>query len=376
LSEAVRSISTRFAKARFDKPAIFALAALITGIAGAIVVALAGFSVSRVYAELLFGAVGSASALAGSLVFTTPILFTSLAATVAFQAGVWNVGGDGQLMMGAFGATLVALNAPGACGFLLLPFVLLGGVSAGALWALISAALKIWSGVNEILTTLMLNYVAFLWIDYLLVGPLKDSKMGGWPLSPPFPSGARLPSVPGTGVHLGLLLALATAVMLFVLFRHSQWGYEVRVQGQSLGASRYAGIPIARNITLAFALSGGLAALAGVGEVAGVGYRLFQLNREGYGFIGVLVSWLAGHSPLGAVIVSFLFGALLQGGAALKLAGVPPAIVRMLQAVLILAVMVGLEASRRWQLTPADEALPSPLPSGQTGAPQADLTEE
>jgi ABC-type uncharacterized transport system permease subunit len=317
-----------------------------TGVVTSILLVLTRQSVLSVYAILVAGAFGSRAGLAGTLTYATPLMFTGLAAAVAFRMRVWNIGADGQLFMGAFGAAWAALSLPHMPAGVLLPVLVLAGFAAGAAWALVPALLRTVLGVNEIMSSLMLNYVAALWVAYLVFGPWKDPAMGGWPYSPPFPSAAWLPSWEHTGVNLMLLVALAAAPALGWALRHTRWGYETSMIGGGPAVAQYAGMDIARNVLAVMLLSGGLAGLAGVGEVAGVAHRLYELDTQGYGYTGIMVAWLGGLRPEIVVVVGALFGALLQGGVALQMAGLSPAIVQMLQGTVVLMALGSLAVIR------------------------------
>jgi simple sugar transport system permease protein len=312
---------------------------------GAAALAAARVPVWSTYRTMLVGAVGSAAGLEGSLLYATPIMFCGLAAAIAFRAKVWNIGGEGQLAMGAFGAALAALHVS-VPGPLALGTVLLSGMVWGALWALVPAVLKIWLGVNEVLSSLMLNYVAALWIDFLVFGPWRDPGMGGWPYSAPFPRNALLPQLGHGGLDLGLPLAIGLAVLMQGLLAYSRWGFEIAVVGQSRAAARYAGMSVAGTTVLVMGLGGAIAALAGVSQVAGTAGRLYHL-APGYGYIGILVSWLARHHPLAIVVTGAGYGMLLQGGASLQMVQVDPSLVGMLQAAIILCALAGLTFAQR-----------------------------
>lgn len=346
-----------------------AVAGLVIAITGAVTAALLALThqdVLSVYATLVTGSIGSAGGLVGTLTYATPLMFTGLAAAIAFRMKVWNIGADGQLFMGAFGAAWVALSFPHAAPGMLLPAVVLGGFMAGSLWGLVPALLRVALGVNEIMTSLMLNYVASLWIAYLVFGPWKDPAMGGWPYSPPFSPAAWLPSWQNTGVNIMLLVALTAAPVLGWALLHTQWGYEITIIGAGPQVARYAGMNIARNVLIVMMVSGGLAGLAGVGEVAGVAHRLYELDSQGYGYTGIMVAWLGGLRAEAVVVVGLLFGALLQGGVALQMAGLPPSIVQMLQGTVVLVTLVSLAVVRmragkpRLMLTPQQTEQPAP----------------
>jgi general nucleoside transport system permease protein len=312
----------------------FFLSLCLTLAVGALALWANGAPVGSTYARLFAGSIGSVSGIEASLVYATEIAFTALAASIAFRARVWNIGGEGQLMIGAFGATFAALYLQ-VPGFPLLLLLFASGMICSALWALIPAVLKVWLGVNEVFSSLMLNYVAVLWIDYLVFGPWRDTSMGGFPYTKSFPDNALLPLFGHTEVHYGTVLAVLCAVVLFVLFRRSRWGFETSVIGYSEAAAKYAGMNAKRITCEVMLLSGAVAGLAGVCVVAGTAGRLYTLE-QGYGYIGILVSWLAGHNPLLVLAMSVFYGVLLQGGAALQMAGVEPSLVLILQATMIL----------------------------------------
>jgi simple sugar transport system permease protein len=328
-------------------PSVAALAILVTGVVTSGLLAVTHQNVLSVYETLVMGSIGSEAGLVGTLTYATPLMFTGLAAAVAFRARVWNIGGDGQLFMGAFGTAWVALSFPHSAPVVLLPAVVLAGFVAGSLWALVPAMLRIALGVNEIMTSLMLNYVASLWVAYLVFGPWKDPTMGGWPYSPQFSPGAWLPSWENTGVNIMLLVAVTAAPLLAWALTHTRWGYEISIIGAGQPIARYAGMTLARNVVSVMLISGGLAGFAGVGEVAGVAHRLYELDTQGYGYTGIMVAWLGALRPASVVAMGLLFGALLQGGVALQMAGLSPSIVQMFQGTVVLVTLGCLTVARQ-----------------------------
>lgn len=314
--------------------------------AGALLIT--GTPVLPTYASMFSGSIGSLYGLQSSIGFAVPIAFCALAAAVAFRAQVWNIGGEGQLLLGTFGTTLAALYLP-VPEPLMLPAVILAAAAAGALWGLLPGVLKVWLGVNEVLSSLMLNYVALLWIDFLVFGPWKDPAMAGWPYSKPFPPGAMLPQFGTSGLNLSLVLALGVAVVFAVMFRYSRWGFETTVIGYSHAAARYAAMNVARKTVQVMLISGAVAGLAGLGEVSGAAGRLYHMS-PGYGYVGILVSWLASHNPLLIPFAALFYGVLIQGGSALQIAQVDPSLVRILQAAIILFALAALTLTRRYRL--------------------------
>jgi ABC-type uncharacterized transport system permease subunit len=320
-----------------------ALALTVGLLLGAVMLWLMDVPPWEAYGAMAQGALGSVYGLSETLVKTTPLLLAGLGIGLAFRLGFWNIGAEGQFYMGAMGATWIALRYPGLPAPLLQPSMLMVGILAGAVWGCIPATLRAYWRVNEVITTLMLNYVAILWVDFLIYGPWKDPKAFGFPFTPPFPPAARLPMLSGSRVHLGLVLGLVAAAGLTLLLWRTQLGYEIRIIGLSPDAARYAGMNLGRTTLVTIALSGGLAALAGVCEVAGVQGQLRHGLSPGYGYTAIIVAWMGRLNPWGIIVVSVLLGGLLVGSEMLQIAmNVPIAVAYMLQG-LILFSALGLE---------------------------------
>lgn len=328
---------------RWSSWAVPAASILAAFIVGAAVIGLAGVDPLAAYRELFSDPFGSGFGLTETLVKATPLILTGLAVLVPARMRLWNIGAEGQFQLGAIGATAVALftplgRTPGA-----VPAILLAGMAAGAAWCLIPGALRAWLQVNETITTLLLNYVALLFVDYLIYGPWKDPASRGFPLSATFPAAARLPTlIPGTRVHLGLLLAVAAAVAVAIVLSRTRWGFEIRVIGDNPVCARYAGIDLIRNTLLVMGLAGALAGLAGAGEASAIAGRLQRGLSPGYGYTGIIVAWLAQLNPIAAVLVAVLLGGLFLGGDALQISlGLPIAVVNMLQGLIFFFVLGG-----------------------------------
>jgi simple sugar transport system permease protein len=302
-------------------------------VVSALILALVGGDPVRSYLHILKAAFGSVGVISDTLVKATPLILAGLACALAFRMGLWNIGAEGQLLLGAWGASAVVLFPilpPGTPAIVVIPAMLVAGFVCGAAWGAIPGLLRAYLSVNEIIVTLMLNYVAFLWIQYWVFGPWSE---GGFQLSRPFPDEAWLPrladfaeAVPGFAgltVHFGFVIALAAAAVLWFILARSRWGYVIRLIGDSPNAARYAGIDIRRNIVLAFVVSGGLAGLAGMSEVAGVVHRLQDRISPGYGFTAIIIAYLARFHPLGVIVASILFGALILAGREIQPSGVP-----------------------------------------------------
>ena len=294
----------------------------------AIVLVAIGQHPAQVLALLVKGAFGSQSGIGYTLYYTTTFVFTGLAVAVAFHAGLFNIGGEGQAMMGGLGAGLTALAlAQTLPAWLLLPLMVLTAMAFGSLWAAVPGALQAWRGSHIVITTIMFNFIASALLIYLLVGPLKEAG-NMTPESRAFGPAALLPGMhemlgwlgiewPRTPLNFSLLLALAAAVAVYVLLWRTQPGYALRTVGHAPDAAAYAGIRPRAQIVRAMALSGALAGLVGINEIAGVHNRLMADFVAGAGFTGIAVSLIGRNHPLGIVLAALLFGALYQGGAEL-----------------------------------------------------------
>ncbi len=319
---------------------IIRLSAVLTALLiGFFLLALTHHNPWSAYREMAVGALGSPYAIEQTLIKTIPLLLSGLGVSLAFTAGLWNVGAEGQMAVGAIAATWLALRSEGQPAVLILPAVLLLGAVGGAAWAAIPAVLRVMFGINELLSTLMLNYVGLLWVDYVVFGPWADPTAFTFPYSRAFPENTRLPYLSGS-IHIGLLVALIATLILWGILRNTPWGYEVRVMGTSPRTARYAGIPLNRNIIFVMAVSGSMAGLAGAMEVTGVLHRLQQGVSQGYGYAAIIVAWVARLHPGVLVVVATLIAALLNGGFAIRTAGVPAAIAAILQALILIFLLV------------------------------------
>lgn len=322
----------------------WAAALRLAGVAGALVLgalflSLAGHNAGQAYVDMLRGAAGTGYAIQQTVLKAIPLALAGLGVALAFHAGLWNIGAEGQLVMGAFLASWAALTLRWPA-WALLPLMVLLSLAGGALWALLPAIPRALFRTNEIITTLLLNYVALLWVDYLVFGPWADPSSFSFPYSRPFPDAARLPLVPGTQVHAGVVFVAVIAAALSFVLRRTVWGYEIRVTGHSPRTAAYAGVPVVRNILIVMATSGALAGLAGMGEVSGVIGRIQQGISPGYGYSAIIIAWLARLDPWGTVAVALGFAALINGGFALQTSGVPGAIASMLQALVLFSMLV------------------------------------
>ena len=292
------------------------------------VVAVVGLNPLPVIGLLAKGAFGSAAGISYTLYYATTFICTGLAVAVAFQGGLFNIGGEGQALLGGLGCSLVALQlGPVLPAVWLLPLMVLAAMAAGALWAAVPGALQAWRGSHIVITTIMFNFIASALLAYLLVNVLKAP--GSMTVeTAAFPASAQLPGMhqllgalgipwPRTPLNLSLLLALAAALLVQLLLWRSSAGYALRVVGLSPAAAHYAGMRPRAQVLLAMGVSGALAGLVGINELAGVQHRLLLDFVAGAGFTGIAVSLIGRNQPLGIVLAALLFGALFQGGAEL-----------------------------------------------------------
>ena len=314
------------------------------------ILVLAGKDPLRAYADTLESSFGSWYGVSELVVRMTPLLLTAVAVALPARLGLINVGGEGQLYMGAWAASAGALFLPTMPAWALLPVVATLGFAGGALWAAIPGVLRGLRLVNETISTLLLNYVAPLVVGWFLYGPWRSAESSAYPQSREFPQAAILPTFFGTAIHAGLLLSIASIVFYWLLVEKSRWGVDMRAIGGNTEAAERSGIPVARWIVAALAGGGGLAGLAGMGEVMGVHGRLRQELSPGYGFTGFLISWLAGGRPIPIVLVSLLFAFITDTGYTLQITQqVPYAVVNILLAVILFIVLArgkGRTASR------------------------------
>lgn len=315
---------------------------LISLVFGGLLLAACGVDPLSTYAAMIYGAFGSGSNLTDTLNKAIPLMLTGLGVAIAFRMQFWNIGAAGQLALGGVAASWVALYvSPGLPGWAVLPLAIAAGIVAGALWAGIPAMLKARLRVDETLTTLMLNYVAIYFYEHLYNGPWRNPEGYGFPGTALFPDAAWLPQVLPR-VHLGLVLALLAAALLWFILKHTRWGFELRIIGENAVAARYLGIDIGRNIVLALLLSGALSGLAGATEVTGNLHRLTNGLPYDLGYTAIIVAWMAQLNPMAVIGVAVLMGGLLVGGDQLQLRmHLPAAISLVLQGMILFPLLAG-----------------------------------
>jgi simple sugar transport system permease protein len=300
-------------------PVFATLAALAVG---AVMLLLLGANPIRAYGALLEGAFGSGNALAETAVKAVPLLLVGLGICIAFRGNVINIGGEGQMIVGAIFATVVGLTLTGWPGWLVISLAIFAGFVGGAIWGAIPGALKAYFSVNEILSTVMMNAIAVQFMNYLLRGPLIDPAQAELaskiPQTAALEEAFRLPRLVPTRLHLGALIAVILAFLVYILLWRTTLGYRIRAVGQNPDAARYGGIRVRQHIVIALLLSGAFAGLAGAFQVYGLNYRMItDGSATGFtasaGFNGIVAALFGQLHPLGTIPASFFFGALLVG---------------------------------------------------------------
>lgn len=306
-----------------------------------------GHNPIKVYVSMLSGAFGTKYRIIETIKVAIPIILASIGIMIAFKMKFWNIGGEGQILMGACAATYIALNfdLPKP---LLLFVMFIAGIIGGGLWALIPGLLKVKYDTNETIITLMLNYIAIKWITYLQYGPWKDPEAQGFPKIPNFSDSAILPKL--LGVHIGWIITIVIVVVIAYLMKHSKWGYNISVIGESMDTARYSGMPIKRTILASVFISGSICGIVGFIQASAVDQTLTAQLSAGYGFTAIITTWLSALSPIIIAPVSILFAALVKGGSFIQTAfQIPNSAAEILQS-MILFFVIGSEFFVKYKL--------------------------
>jgi simple sugar transport system permease protein len=314
------------------------LSIMLAFLIGALVLVVTGYSPVDAYVALFVGSFGDITSIGLTFSKATPIIFTSLAFLFAYKAGLFNIGAEGQLLIGAFAAALVGISFPGLPPVIHVPFALLAAVLAGGFWGFIPAVLKVWLGAHEVITTMMLSYVASYFTSYLVTYPFKAPGWVSQTIS--IASSAELPRLhPTSQVSVALFLSFCLIVITWYVFQKTAFGYEIRAIGLNTTTAENAGINIKRGMVSALVISGAIAGLGGAGEILGVHRRFIDGFSPGYGWDGLAVALVGGLHPVGVLFAAILFGALRSGGIVMtRVVGVPLDIIFLLQALVILFV--------------------------------------
>jgi len=318
---------------------INAVAILFSLICAGLVIMILGYDPIIVFREIVVGALGTELRIQQTIIKAIPLIITSLGILVAFKMKFWNIGGEGQIMMGAFGASLVALNIPAAVPA---PFALLAMAASamlfGGIWAFIPAFFKARFGTNETIFTLMLNYIAIKWVTYLQYGPWKDPESQGFPKIANFEPNAVLPSL--FGVHIGWIISIVLVVLMYFFINHTKKGFEITVVGESIETARYAGMNIKVIIITSMLISGGLCGLTGMIQASAIERTLTSTLSGGYGFTAIITTWLGRLSAPVILVVCIAFAILLQGGAYIQIAlSIPSSVAEMIQGIILFFVL-------------------------------------
>jgi len=330
---------------KWFSPLLSIIAVVFALLIGAFVIWIGGGEPWKVYTHIAKYSLGSIGVLSDTLVKAIPLMLVGLACSIAFRMKLWNIGAEGQFFLGAFGASLIVLlpvlpeDAPK---WLFIITMALSGMLFGALWGFIPGFLKARFNVNEIISTLMMNYIAIEWNKYFIYSVWSE---GGFQMTRMFQRNAWLPRLSdlaeqfpifrGLTTHFGLVFAIIAAMVLWWILSKSQWGYEIRLIGDNPHAAEYAGISIPKNIVLVMMVSGALAGLAGMSEISGVVHRLQESISPGYGYTGIIIAWLAKLNPVAVILASILFGALILAGREVQPSGIPTLIQGVIMVALI-----------------------------------------
>lgn len=319
--------------------AAYALALSLGFGVSALLITASGANVAEGFGALYEGAFGSGEAMLQSLVAGTPLIFTGLATVIAFRAKIWSIGQEGQMIAGAMGGYWASLYLAGMPAVVAVPLIILAGVTVGGALAALSGWLKTRFDVNEIISTVMMNYIVIYFLSYLLAGgPWTELGTTSYHQTPVLAANFQLPMlVSSTKLHVGFLIALIVTFVSYVIIEKTPLGYELRALGYNPTALRFKGTNVTRTVLIVMALSGGLAAMAGITETFGVDHRLKGDFMVGLGYTGIIVGMIGGLAPLGALIAALLFGALENGSLYMSvLSDIPPALVPAMQGILLL----------------------------------------
>jgi simple sugar transport system permease protein len=321
------------------------LSIVITGI----ILLIFGLNPFNVFKEIILGSLGTSLRLKQTIVKAIPLIITSMGIIVAFKMKFWNIGAEGQITMGALGASWVALNmSPDTPKALMIVLMIVAAAICGGIWAFIPAFFKAKLGTNETIFTLMMNYVAIKFVTYLQYGPWKDPSQSGFPRIARFTDNAVLPSL--GGVHIGWILAILATIFVFFFINHTKLGYEINVVGESVETARYAGMNISKIIIIAMLVSGGLCGITGMIQVSAVEKSLIYGIAGGYGFTAIITAWLSKLNAGYCLIICFVFAVLIQGGQYIQIAlGVSSAVADVVEG-LLLFLILGSEFFMRYKI--------------------------
>lgn len=327
------------------RSAVFSILSLVISLlVSALLIKMAEADILIAFSSLWSGAFGSMRALYETLVRATPLILTGLAASLAFRGKIWNIGADGQLFMGAMAGFWATQMFGGLPSILLIPIIIIFSFIGGALWGVLAGYLKTRFEVDVIISTIMLNYIAIYFLSFMLSanGPWREE--GSY-----YQQSAKLAKntffpifIPRSRLHLGFLIAIAVAILVYILIKKTSLGYEIRAFGFNPKASRFKGMNVSKTVIIIMLISGGIAGLAGAGELFGIHHRLRPDISIGLGYTGIIVAMLASLNPLAVIPAGIIFGALLNGATKLQIiSGVPSSLIYVIQAIVLLFYLTG-----------------------------------
>jgi len=342
------------------RAALLPIFAIATGfIVGAVVLWFSGVSPLDAYIEMFNASFGSAQGLTATFIRAAPLILTGLAVAIALRMQLWNIGAEGQLLLGSAGATFVFFTWPNLPGPILLVAAAVAALIAGALWALIAAIPRATIDLNEIITTLFLNYIALRLVSFLVYGPWQDPGAIGFAYSKPIPPQGAMGTIWGTDLTSGVVLSIVCVAITWWGIERTRWGFSVKILGGNPRAGAYLRLNAKRRIISIMAISGAIAGIAGFIQLTAVTGRLQPDIAAGYGYTGILVAFLAGRSLLMIPVVGIFFSALIQGGYSLQAQGLSSSISTVLQGLIVVFILLGGVAATyrfRWSWTSSNSS--------------------
>ena len=339
-TSAIAGAFTRFGRDRTPMMGRLVVVVGIAFVAFALLLLAFGKNPAAAYYDVLHRSLGSRYGFSEVLVKMIPLVLTAVAVAVPARVGLVNVGGEGQLYMGAWLATWGALTFDSLPAVALLPFMLALGFLWGWLWAVIAGFMRAKGWVSEVISTLLMNYMAVSIVYLFVYGPWKEPQSSNYPQSPEFVPAAILPTFGDTRVHLGIVFAVAAVALFYLLLKRTRFGFEMRAIGGNPEAARRSGIPVGWYVVIAMLIGGGIAGIAGFSEASGIQGRLRPGLSPSYGFTGFLISWMAGHNPVGILVMSFLLAIIAAGGDTLQISyGLPFSAVNILMGLILFVVL-------------------------------------
>lgn len=348
-------------------------AVLLALVIGGVLIGLTGHNPFVAYRELFGGAFFDYWGFSDTLVKLSPLLLAGLAVAIPLRLGLFNIGAEGQIYMGGLFAAVIALYGPPAPGLLGILLCAIAGMIGGALWALIPALLKAYRDINEVIVTLLMNFVAINIVNYFTSGPMMEEG-APYPYSPMIREDLWLPYVlPRTDAHAGVVVAIVLAIALYFFFRWTSYGYSMWTVGRSRGAASYAGMSVRQHIVWAMVAGGSIAGLAGTFQILGLNHRLFHMFSDGYGYDGIIIAFLANGNALGSAVAAVFLAGLESGGSIMERAqGVPSTVIEAIKGLVVMFVAAGVALSirqRRWaDMVRRRQALNDALATERTGA--------